>query len=127
MANREIAYRVADQIERSTTFSMSEQFREDGQPSCIAGHLLADTGDTVRNRQPNTTDIGKLMNRLGIDEVTAAMLCMPLLPEAHVLASPGDRDYISKERAAAQLRRVGEGKTPNWSLPVVDGKVVERA
>jgi hypothetical protein len=128
MANREIAYRVADQIEKSETFSMAQQFHADGQPSCIAGHILADAGDTTRHIQPDIgmEDIGKLQRRLGIDFITAMMLCMPLRRDAHVHSLPGSPGYISKERAAAQLRRVGDGEYPDWDLVMVDGKLTEK-
>lgn len=127
MANKEIAYRVADNIERSDSFDMGQMFHPDGRPSCIAGHVLDEANTETRNRQPVIGDIQKLQDRLGIDFVTAMMLCQPMNAGAHIFAEPGTPDHISKEKAAAQLRRVGDGKKPAWDSPVIEGKVVEPA
>lgn len=130
MANREIAYRVADRIEKSGSFDMAQMFHADERPSCIAGHVLdeayTESGQTTRNHQPTLGDVQALQARLGINFQTAMMLCMPMRPDAHIWGKPGAPDHISKERAAAQLRRVGDGKDPAWELPVIEGKVVER-
>ena len=127
MANREIAYRAADIIEKSGSFDMGQMFHGDGRPSCIAGHVLEEAGHETKNRQPVIDDVQALQNRLGIDFTTAMMLCQPQEAGAHIFASPGTPDYITKEKAAAQLRRVGDGKRPAWGLPVINGKVVEPA
>lgn len=128
MPNREIAYRVADNIEQNEkNFSMSQQGHEDGSPSCIMGHLLADAGVRDIPAQPTLDNAQLVMQRLGINEETFMMLGMPMTPDAHSLAPKGHHQHIDAKRAAAQLRRVGDGKPVNYSLPVVDGKVVEHA
>lgn len=131
MPNHELANRVADRVERSDTFDMFQMFHEDGSPSCIAGHLLDEVGYDRRGEQPTMNDIIEVSRRLGVDINTTMRLCQPMRETtngaADVRARPGSKQYVTKEKAAANLRRVGNGEQPVWDndLPVINARVLK--
>lgn len=126
MPNRDLAYRAADMIEgNADNFDISQLGRE-GEPSCIAGHLLRATGEKHIPDQPTPAHIAMLTKRLGINEQTAHMLCMPMTPAANIFAPKGHPAHVDAQRAARALRRVGDGGLPNYESDIIEGRVIER-
>lgn len=114
--------RVADAVERSTTFGML-YVHVCGTPQCIAGHAL--TAERLLQYYHQSSSAGHndhypLMAEaavaLGLDahESAWASLFKPRNSAAHFDSRPGEDGYISAAHAAAVLRKLAATGEVDW-------------
>ena len=108
--------RVADAVERSASFDMSDWALPCGTPSCIAGHLVGDAVIAVVNSMDRNNDnaridymLGVAAPMLGIKKEAARVLFMPWCKHGNICSL-----NIQSDWASACLRNLAETGEVDW-------------
>ncbi|MCI0562018.1 MAG: hypothetical protein MN733_26320 [Nitrososphaera sp.] len=112
--------RLADRVEKSKTFDMSDFFHECGTPACIAGHAFLqkaeDKGKAFFGAEYGQLRFEETVEYLELSKEEAILLFTPSFVWAHYEARPGEPGFISAELAVRVLRRFALTGVIDWTI-----------